>query len=60
MNSRQPTSVKIVNFFEGVRDAFQIVLKHRCLAANFNAEKMRKGFIAEVFSVNSAISFSLR
>lgn len=29
-------------------------------AANFNAEKMRKEVNAEIFSVTSAISFSLR
>jgi hypothetical protein len=46
-----------VNFKRG---AFQIVVKASGQAAIFNAEKTRKGVIAEVLSANSAISFSLR
>ena len=40
--------------------AFQIVPKASGLAENFNAEKMRKGVIAEILSVNAAISFCRR
>ena len=40
--------------------AFQIVAKASVKATIFNAEKMRKGLIAEGFSVESAISVSLR
>ena len=40
--------------------AFQIVAQALGQSANFIAEKWRKGVIAEVLSVNSAISFSQR